>query len=442
MAARTGRTCVVLSNGVVGAEKQAIALARATGLDVTVRRVLPNRALARAPTGAQLVAARTLGLSVHAFSQASAHDVRALREAPFPALAVSCGRGSIMASAALRRASAGRTRTVHIQHPRCAPDAFDWLVLPSHDLLTARTRPRNALVTVGSVHEVSAELLERACARHAHSPITRAPGPRVALLLGGPTAAAPYSAADATALVLQAQRVAAAAGGSLLVSASRRTPAAVLDALRTLVRGTAPVAHVWDGLALSSTAALPARARGGAERAQLPAELASTNPYSAFLALADHVIVTCDSVNMCTEACASAHHTRARVHVALGDAAARRYGRSLAALVTSGGAHRRLLAFHQCLFEGGAAVAWSGELCGVGAQAAPSLRASERAGAVPPRATSGGAGSSAYAGEHASPRWASSAAPPLQRSIAMQTTEIGRELARALSEQPAAAPPL
>ena len=70
--------------------------------------------------------------------------------------------------------------------------------------------------------------------------------------------------------------MAAAAGGSLLVSTSRRTG----DAAGPLLAGLDTPNHLfkWDD--------------GG------------ENPYFGYLALADAVVVTGDSVSMCSEACA------------------------------------------------------------------------------------------------------------------------------------------
>ena len=63
-------------------------------------------------------------------------------------------------------------------------------------------------------------------------------------------------------------------GGSLIASPSRRTPAALTVAIEALV--SCHGGFCWDG-------------RGD-------------NPYASILALADHVIVTADSVNMIGEA--------------------------------------------------------------------------------------------------------------------------------------------
>ena len=92
--------CLVLSNGVVGAEKQALALAEAIGLSFEVRRVkqvIP--ALSRLPSS-------VLASATHLMGGVGVRGIGRI-DSPYPALAISCGRGSIPASIALRDAGRG-----------------------------------------------------------------------------------------------------------------------------------------------------------------------------------------------------------------------------------------------------------------------------------------------------------------------------------------------
>src|SRR6056297_1543837 len=52
---------------------------------------------------------------------------------PWPDLLISCGRRSTAAAIAIRRASGGRTLTVHLQNPRTPPDHFDLVIAHPHD---------------------------------------------------------------------------------------------------------------------------------------------------------------------------------------------------------------------------------------------------------------------------------------------------------------------
>ena len=115
--------CLVLSNGMAGAEKQALALAQAVGLPFSTHPAGLDGSLRRlAPTP----------LVVHAAARSSAACSAATGTpwpaSPHPALAISCGRASIAASVALKAASSGRTLTVHVQRPACAESWFDLVI--------------------------------------------------------------------------------------------------------------------------------------------------------------------------------------------------------------------------------------------------------------------------------------------------------------------------
>ena len=273
--------CVVLSNGVVGAEKQALALARAVGLPFTCHSAAPTVG-ASLPTHAQLWLTSVLG--------ERALGLPTLE--PAPQLAISCGRASVPASVALRAASSGQTLTVHVQRPPCSTSAFDLVVAPRHDFgEDPRSVPPNVLLTEGSLHSIDASSLHAAQAEWA-TPLAPLPRPRLAVLLGGTTSrrwwqrelAPPLTVPVARELVRSATEAAAALGGSLLVSTSRRTPAGVVALLRAEMleaRATAPN-WLWSGK-----------------------EGDGPNPYMGFLAGADYVVVSADSINMVSEACAT-----------------------------------------------------------------------------------------------------------------------------------------
>ena len=270
--------CVVLGNGVVGAEKQALALARAVGLPFTCHHAAPA-AGASLPTQAQLWLTSVLG--------ERALGLPTLE--PRPQLAISCGRASVPASVALRAAGNGQTLTVHVQRPSCSASAFDLVVAPRHDFGDdPRSVPPNVLLTEGSLHSIDASSLHAARAEWAR-PLALLPRPRLAVLLGGVTSrrwwqrelAPPLTMPLARELVRSATDAAGALGGSLLVSTSRRTPAAVVALLRAEMREARARAPnwLWSG-----------------DEADGP------NPYLGFLAGADYLLVSADSVNMVSEA--------------------------------------------------------------------------------------------------------------------------------------------
>jgi mitochondrial fission protein ELM1 len=102
------------------------------------------------------------------------------------------------------------------------------------------------------------------------------PSPRVAVLVGGDSRHHRWTEADQRRF-LDGLASLRAAGASLMITPSRRTPAALAAALR--VMDGAGGVRVWDGT--------------------------GANPFVALLALADAVVVTTDSTNMLGEAAAT-----------------------------------------------------------------------------------------------------------------------------------------
>jgi len=194
---------------------------------------------------------------------------------PPPDLVIACGRRSIPTALALRQAG---VFTVYVQSPDCPPGRFDLVVAPQHDGLAGP----NVVATRGSIHRVTAETLAAAAAEW-HPRLASWARPRVAVLVGGKSKAYDFGADDARRLASDL-RALADSGHSLLVTASRRTGADNTAILREALPG----AFFWAG------------------------EADGPNPYFGLLACADHLVVTCDSANMLTEAC----FTGTPVHVA------------------------------------------------------------------------------------------------------------------------------
>ena len=307
--------CLVLSNGMAGAEKQAVALAERIGLPFEIRNVVLPTAVARLPTSLLCAAAGTGYFGSFVGSALAS---------PHPQIAISCGRGSIAASVALREASGGHTLTVHVQRPECSSQWFDLVVVPRHDVADASSAPPNMILTDGSLHGVSESSLGGA-RREWQSVLRPLPAPRLAVLLGGTLSrrwwhkplAPELTAASATALVRSAVAAIAAHDGSLLITTSRRTPPDACDA----------VANELEA----------ASAAGVSCRLWTPDE--APNPYLGLLAWADQIVVSPDSINMVTEACA----TGKPVYV-----------------LTPEECSRRFAAFHERQLESGRTRAWPG----------------------------------------------------------------------------------
>ncbi len=187
----------------------------------------------------------------------------------WPDLWIATGRATLPLSLAVRRRSHGKTFVVQTQDPRLTPSRFDMVVAPAHDRLSGD----NVFEIVGSPHRITPDRIAEAAPAFAER-LAPLPHPRVAVLIGGRSAAFDLTPDHASALADDIARAITRAGGSLMLTFSRRTPP---EARRIMTeRLSALPGMIWDET--------------------------GDNPLFAFLHFADHVLVTEDSANMATEA--------------------------------------------------------------------------------------------------------------------------------------------
>jgi hypothetical protein len=251
-------TVLVVTDGAAGNERQAAALAAA--LDLRMHAVR----LHLRPPWAWFAPRLTLG---------ARWAIVPPLAPPWPALAIGCGRQAALFTRLLRQASAGRTFVIQVLDPRIATTHFDLVVAPRHDRLAGS----NVIQTLGALHPVDDAWLARGLADF--STLLQLPSPRWALLIGGPRRGLALSDAWFAELIARVGRQVATERGSLLIACSRRTPEHWRARLTGLLREGCT--HRWFG----------------------PAD--GVNPYPGYLAVADRLVVTPDSVNMLSEACAT-----------------------------------------------------------------------------------------------------------------------------------------
>lgn len=253
----SARSCWVLTEGHIGMENQALGVAEAMGLTPVVKRLRPRAPWKWLPPRLWPTPLRAPG---------PAGDPL---EPPWPDLLITCGKRATAPSAKIRQISNGRTFTVHIQTPPMDPAKFDVVLVPAHDGFTGD----NVFVTTAAVHRVTPGKLATAAtefeARWRHLP-----RPWIAVLIGGSNNRHRLTPGIATRLAEDLKALAAKAGGSLLITASRRTGAENEAILRETL-ATVP-GEIWDGQ--------------------------GENPFFGLLGLADTILVTCDSVSMTSEA--------------------------------------------------------------------------------------------------------------------------------------------
>ena len=253
-------TCWVLSDGKAGTENQCLGLTEAMGLAPVVKRVRPRAPWSWLPVGLGTPPPGAVGPG------------GAELAAPWPELLIASGRRSVPYALAVRRLSRGATFTVQIQDPRIAPRRFDLVAAPRHD----HVRGANVVETLGALNRVTPERLLEA-AEHFEPRFAHLPHPLVAVLVGGSSGSYRLTPEATGALCDQLAKLSESSGAGLVVTPSRRTGEANVAILGRRL-ATLP-ATVWDG--------------------------DGENPYFGLLGLAEALIVTCDSVSMASEACAT-----------------------------------------------------------------------------------------------------------------------------------------
>ena len=268
----------VVSDGRAGIENQALGLAEAiqrlTPADITIKRIAWRAAFDKLPTA----------LKIPAMLAPSSDAPFPARGEAWPDLWIATGRATLPLSLAARRLSGGRTFVVQTQDPRLSPTRFDMVVAPAHDRLSGD----NVFEIIGSPHRITPERIAEAAPAFA-ARVAPLPRPRVAVMIGGRSRAFDLTPDHAARLAEQIKTAISAAGGSLMLTFSRRTPQAARAVMTELLSSLPGL--IWDGT--------------------------GDNPLFAFLDAADHILVTEDSANMVAEAASTGKPVHVLAMVAL-----------------------------------------------------------------------------------------------------------------------------
>ena len=249
-----------VSDGRAGIEAQALGLAEAVArlrpAHIIAKRIGWKAGLGRLPWSWIPLAART-GDPV---------------AAPWPDMWIASGRATLPLSTRMLSLTAGKTFVVQTQDPRAPLSRFDLVIPPSHDGLVGT----NVFPILGAPNRISPERLAAERARF-HDRFSGLPRPVVAVIVGGKSRVHDLPRPMATTMARQIANSVRAAGGAALVSFTRRTPQPAREAIIAEL-GALP-GMIWDGT--------------------------GENPYFAFLATADAILVTGDSTNLATDAAAT-----------------------------------------------------------------------------------------------------------------------------------------
>ncbi len=249
----------IITDGKAGMDVQAKGVADALGLAYEMRHVSPQGLWkAIAPWGPVAPSEQ--------FGQAGSRFAP-----PWPAVAIATGRASIPYIRRLRRLAGAGTYTIVLQDPKTGPGTADLIWVPEHDT----RRGANVITTLTAPHSYSAARLAD-LRRQTPPEIAVLPGPRVTVVLGGKNGVYRFKESDDERF-----RIALASlrglGASFMITPSRRSHQRLIRAADAATAGSPRL--LWD--------------------------MTGDNPYPQFLAHADALVVTADSVNMTGEACAT-----------------------------------------------------------------------------------------------------------------------------------------
>ncbi|HFB2047710.1 MAG: mitochondrial fission ELM1 family protein [Hyphomicrobiaceae bacterium] len=254
-----GYKCWIITDGKAGSVVQACGLADSLELDYVLKTVTPsgfNR----------FFSPWSMVNSKERFGQPGSKFCP-----PWPKFAIASGRLSIPYIRALNKFSRTECYTIILQDPKTRSNISDLIWVPQHD----QRRGKNVITTLTSPHGYSSQRISELRANIPHK-ISALPSPRVTVMLGGINSVFKFRKKDYDRLKCSLTSM-AYLGASFMVTTSRRTQLELLKAVEQATAGSPRV--LWKGV--------------------------GHNLYPSFLAHADFLVVTADSVNMTGEACAT-----------------------------------------------------------------------------------------------------------------------------------------
>jgi len=183
-------------------------------------------------------------------------------------LVISCGRKSVIPSIFIKKKNK-KIFTIHIQDPKVRFNNFDLIVAPEHDEL----KGENVITSKGAIHYITRLEIEKARSylldKIQNEKI-------VSLILGGPNKYYNFSNEELTNIFREIKSSFISQGYKAIIIPSMRTPKRIID--------LAIKEFLTDGFVVNSV---------------------DKQAYLSSLAIANSIVVTCDSTSMISEAATS-----------------------------------------------------------------------------------------------------------------------------------------
>ena len=183
-------------------------------------------------------------------------------------LIISCGRKSVIPSIVLKKKN-NNIFTIHIQNPKVNFNNFDIIVAPEHDNI----KGENVISSKGAIHYITSEEIEKSKSYlidkiQSHKIVT--------LILGGPNKYYSFDNEELIKIFNEIKTSFISLGYKAIIIPSMRTPKRIIDLANKEFMNNGYVVNEVDKQA-----------------------------YLSSLALANNIVVTCDSTSMISEAAAS-----------------------------------------------------------------------------------------------------------------------------------------
>lgn len=251
----------VIADDKAGHKNQAIGVAESLGYPFVVKNIKYNDK-AKLPNVLK-------GRSLFGVDKEESDNI----EPPWPNIVIAAGRKTAPIAKYIKSASVNNTYTVQLMWSGYQSNSIDIIAVPEHDKRTGQ----NIIQTLGSPHRITDDFLqqegliwEKTLGELSH--------PVVSLLVGGNAGKKQFTSKHASQLGFYISELVENMKGMLFVTTSRRTPEHVVKSLKRNIKCKNYFYEV---------------------------EKQKANPYYAFLFFSDAIVVTGDSISMCSEACAS-----------------------------------------------------------------------------------------------------------------------------------------
>lgn len=198
-------------------------------------------------------------------------------QAPFPDMVMSTSRRTVPVARYIRKKSGNRTKIIQLMYPGGGTGIKEMslVVVPAHDK-PKKQQGKNIFVITGAPTRIFDNTLQQE--RQKWLPVfADLPKPLTAVIIGGGIKNKPWPLENAYDLADSLKKMHDKIGGSFLITSSRRTGSAAEKIIMDKLKNIPMYTYMWG------------------EKKE--------NPIMGFYACSDKIVVTADSVSMCSEAC-------------------------------------------------------------------------------------------------------------------------------------------